>query len=67
MFPLDMLAGRQRHEDMLREAAENRRAHSLGAQSNTEYVLNRVSKLLSFSWLPQNRQPDKVTTHPRLA
>ena len=61
-FRMTIMAVRQRHADMLREAEENRRAHREGAQTNTEFVLNRIVNLLSFSWLSQSRQPNKVTT-----
>jgi len=63
----DVQAARERHEEMLREAEENRRARRLGEKTIGESLISRVTKLLSGSWLPRNGQPDKTVTHPRPA
>ncbi len=67
MFPYDMLAVRQRHAEMLREAELNRLAHQLGGEDFVESLISRMTKFLSFAWLPQREQRDEVVTHPRPA
>jgi hypothetical protein len=67
MFPFDMQAARQRHEDMLREAEENRLARRLGEKTLIESLLSRMAQLLAGSRLPQQGQQDKAMTHPKPA
>lgn len=50
MFALDMIAARQRHEDMLREAEEFRLARKVAkaaTRRGTATLLSRMVKLLS--------------------
>ena len=56
MFALDMMIARQRHEDMLREAEEYRRARRLAKQGGTATLLSRMVKLLSRSSHPAQSQ-----------
>jgi hypothetical protein len=52
LFALDLMAGRQRHEEMLREAEEYRLARKVAKQRGTASLLSRMVKLLSRSSRP---------------
>lgn len=67
MFPFDMLAARQRHAEMLREAELNRLARQFGEETFIESLIGRMAKLLTVARLPQREQPDQTVTHPKPA
>jgi hypothetical protein len=68
MLYFELLAARQRHEEMVREAALNRLAQQLAGETPVESLIRRMAKLLSTAWLPaRTQQPDAKVTHPRPA
>ena len=52
MFPIDAQASRLRHEEMIREAAQERLARMAARANGAESLLSRMVKLLARS----NRQ-----------
>ena len=49
MLPLEAMAARQRHEEMLREAAQRRLKRQIAQANGAESLLSRMVKLLSRS------------------
>ena len=67
LLPLDVMAARQRHEDMQREAAQSRLHRKIAQANGAQSLLSRMVKLLSRS---SNRPqtPDSGTlTQPTMA
>jgi hypothetical protein len=73
LFAMDPIAARQRHEDMLREAAQIRLArqavNAARTQRGTVSLLSRMVKLLSRSSRPAHRlaQTDGTLNQHQLA
>ena len=65
----DPIAARQRHEDMLREAANARLARMAAKANGTASLLSRMVKLLSRSSRPAHKSghPEGTLTKPQLA
>ena len=62
----DHAAARQRHEEMIREAAKARIAHKLAQANGYESLLSRVVKMLSRSSRPaQQMGSTDSTLHQR--
>jgi hypothetical protein len=66
---LDPMAARQRHEEMLREAAQIRLARLAPKATGTGSLLGRMVKLLSRSSRPSLSlaESDRAQHQPRLA
>ena len=66
---LDPFAARQRHQEMLREAAKARFARIAREGNGAESLLSRMVKLLSRSSRPahQSGHPEGTLTQPQLA